>query len=60
MLNDNKKNSYQPEDISKKAGDLEDPHEGCCLCFKDKALILLTNLPVFVFVKYQNWPRELS
>ena len=55
MFQDYKKNSNQPEEISKKPGDLEDPHEGCCLCFKDKALILLTNHPVFVFVKYQDW-----
>ena len=51
MFQNNEKNSYQPENISKKSCDLEDPHGGCSLFFKDKGLILLTNLPEFVFVK---------
>ena len=59
MFKNNKKDSDQPEEISEKPGDLEDPHVAYCLCFKDKGLILLTNLPVFVFVKYQDWRREL-
>jgi hypothetical protein len=51
MFDRNKKNSYQPENISKKSCDLEDPHGGYSLFFKDKGLILLTNFPEFVFVK---------
>jgi len=59
MFQDNKKNSYQPENISKKSGDLEDPHGGYSLYFKDKGLILLTNLPEFVFVKDPGFRQEL-
>ena len=58
MFNDNEKNCNQPEEISKKPGDLEDPHWAYSLYFKDKGLILLTNLPVFVFVKYQDFQWE--
>ena len=56
MLENDENDGNQPEEISKKPGDLEDPHEGCRLFFKDKGLILLTNPPVFVFVKDQD-PR---
>jgi hypothetical protein len=60
MFKNNKKDSDQPENISKEPGDLEDPHGGMyCLYFKDKGLILLTNLPVFVFVKYRDFGWEL-
>ena len=59
MFQDNEKNSYQPENISKKSCDLEDPHGGCSLFFKDKGLILLTNLPEFVFVKDLGCRQEL-
>ena len=59
MFQNNEKNSYQPENISKKSGDLEDPHGGCSLYFKDKGLILLTNLPEFVFVMGLDFRPEL-
>ena len=59
MFHDNEKNSYQPENISKKSCDLEDPHGVCSLFFKDKGLILLTNLPEFVFVKDPDLWQEL-
>ena len=59
MFQNNEKNSYQSENISKKSCDLEDPHEGCSLFFKDKGLILLTNLQEFVFVKDRDFRREL-
>ena len=59
MFQDNEKNSYQPENISKKSCDLEDPHGGCSLYFKDKGLILLTNLPEFVFVMDLDFRPEL-
>ena len=59
MFQYNEKNSYQPENISKKSCDLEDPHGGCSLFFKDKGLILLTNLPEFVFVKDSGSPQAL-
>jgi hypothetical protein len=59
MFQDNEKNSYQPENISKKSCDLEDPHGGCSLFFKDKGLILLTNLPEFVFVRGLDFGLEL-
>ena len=59
MFQYNEKNSYQSENISKKSCDLEDPHGGCSLFFKDKGLILLTNLQEFVFVKDRDFRREL-
>jgi hypothetical protein len=59
MFQNDEKYSYQPENISKKPCDLEDPHAGCSLFFKDKGLILLTNFPKFVFVKDPGFRREL-
>jgi hypothetical protein len=38
MFQDNKKNSDQPEEISKKPGDLEDPHGGVVYSLKIRVL----------------------
>ena len=58
MFQYNEKYSYQPENISEKSCDLEDPHGGFGLFFKDKGLILLTNFPEFVFVMDRGFRQE--
>lgn len=57
MFEYDQKNGNQPKEISKKPGDLEDPHGGFSLFFKDKGLILLTNRPIFVFVMHQDFQQ---
>jgi len=38
MFDDNKENSYEPENISKKSCDLEDPHGGIVYSLKIRVL----------------------
>jgi len=38
MFQNNEKNSYQPENISKKSCDLEDPHGGIVYSLKIRVL----------------------
>lgn len=54
MFYNDEKNGDQPEYISEKPCDLENPHGVYRLYFKDKGLIPLTNLQEFVFEKDQD------